>query len=290
MKRIKVMGSALCLPLLMVTLFFSSCTFKSKAYKEMEQEKDSLLLEEQKKTAEVNQMLSVINLIEDNFEQIKQAENYVTFQAGQSEVPQDSIGRIVNDIEIIRRTLVENKSQIASLKNQLMSNRKSSGEMKRLVARLTAEVEKHVQTITALQEQLALKDVRIQELDELVITLNDSISTLQETVSGKEVQLSQKDEQLNKVWFVFGTKKELREQEIYTRNGLMEEGFNKDYFLEEDARTLTDIPLYSKKAKLLTNHPTSSYQFERVNDNLVLRITDTKRFWEISRYLVIQVE
>ena len=86
MERVKVMGSALCLPLLMVALFFSSCTFKSKAYKEMEQEKDSLLLEEQKKTAEINQMLSVINLIEDNFEQIKQAENYVTFQAGQSEV------------------------------------------------------------------------------------------------------------------------------------------------------------------------------------------------------------
>jgi len=290
MKRVKMMGSVLFLPLLIVTLSLSSCSFKSKAYKEMEQEKDSLLLEEQKKTAEVNQMLSVVNLIEDNFEQIKQAENYVTFQADQQEIAQDSLGRIVNDIEIIRRTLVENKSQIASLKNQLMSNRKASGEMKRLVARLTAEVEKHVKTITSLQEQLAFKNVRIQQLDELVITLNDSISTLQENVSGKEVQLSKKDEQLNKVWFVFGTKKELREQEIYTRNGLMEEGFNKDYFLEADARTLTDIPLYSKKAKLLTNHPTSSYQFERVNDNLVLRITDAKKFWEISRYLVIQVE
>ncbi len=290
MKRAKLIGSALCLPLLIVTVFFSSCSFKTKAYKEMEQEKDSLLLEEQKKTAEINQMLSVVNLIEDNFEQIKEAENYVTFQAGQSEITQDSIGRIVNDIEIIRRTLVENKSQIASLKNQLMSNRRASGEMKRLVARLTAEVEKHVKTITMLQEQLALKDVRIQELDELVITLNDSISSLRDNVSGKDVQLTQKDEQINKVWFVFGTKKELREQEIYTRNGLMEEGFNKDYFMEEDARTLSDIPLYSKKAKLLTNHPTGSYQFERVNDYVVLRITDARKFWEISRYLVIQVE
>lgn len=290
MKRVKMIGSVLCLPLLIVTLLFSSCSFKTKAYKEMEQEKDSLLLEEQKKTAEINQMLSVINLIEDNFEQIKQAENYVTFQAGQPEIALDSIGRIVNDIEIIRRTLVENKSQIANLKNQLMSSRKASGEMKRLVVRLTAEVEKHVKTITSLQEQLAFKDVRIQELDELVITLNDSIYSLQESVTVKEVQLTQKDEQLNKVWFVFGTKKELREQEIYTRNGLMDEGFNKDYFLEADARTLTDIPLYSKKAKLLTNHPTSSYQFERVNDFLVLRITDAKKFWEISRYLVIQVE
>lgn len=283
-------GSASLLPLLFVIMLFPACNRTSDAYKALEQEKDSLLLEEQKKTAELNQMLSVINLIEDNFDQIKTAENYVNFQAGQQEIAQDSIGRIVNDIELIRKTLVENKSQIANLKSQLASSRKASGEMKRLVARLSAQIEEHVKTITTLQEQLALKDIRIQELDDLVMTLGDSISSLQANVSGKESQLVQKDSQLNKVWFVFGTRKELRQQEIFTRNGLLVEGFNKDYFLEDDARTLTEIPLYSKKAKLLTNHPVSSYQFEKVNEFQVLHITDPKKFWEISHYLVIEVD
>jgi len=283
-------GSASLLPLLFVIMLLPACNRTSDAYKALEQEKDSLLLEEQKKTAELNQMLSVINMIEDNFEQIKTAENYVTIQAGQQEIAQDSIGRIVNDIELIRKTLVDNKSQIENLKNQLASSRKASGEMKRLVARLSAQIEEHVKTITSLQEQLALKDIRIQELDELVMTLGDSISSLQASVSGKESQLTQKDTQLNKVWFVFGTRKELRQQEIFTRNGLLVEGFNKDYFLEDDARTLTEIPLYSKKAKLLTNHPVSSYQFEKVNEFQVLHITDPKKFWEISHYLVIEVD
>ncbi len=283
-------GSASLLPLLFVIMLLPACNRTSDAYKALEQEKDSLLLEEQKKTAELNQMLSVINMIEDNFEQIKTAENYVTFQAGQQEIAQDSIGRIVNDIELIRKTLVDNKSQIENLKNQLASSRKASGEMKRLVARLSAQIEEHVKTITSLQEQLALKDIRIQELDELVMTLGDSISSLQASVSGKESQLTQKDTQLNKVWFVFGTRKELRQQEIFTRNGLLVEGFNKDYFLEDDARTLTEIPLYSKKARLLTNHPVSSYQFEKVNEFQVLHITDPKKFWEISHYLVIEVD
>jgi hypothetical protein len=290
MKRVMLAGSASLLPLLFVIMLLPACNRTSDAYKALEQEKDSLLLEEQKKTAELNQMLSVINMIEDNFEQIKTAENYVTFQAGQQEIAQDSIGRIVNDIELIRKTLVDNKSQIENLKNQLASSRKASGEMKRLVARLSAQIEEHVKTITSLQEQLALKDIRIQELDELVMTLGDSISSLQASVSGKESQLTQKDTQLNKVWFVFGTRKELRQQEIFTRNGLLVEGFNKDYFLEDDARTLTEIPLYSKKAKLLTNHPVSSYQFEKVNEFQVLHITDPKKFWEISHYLVIEVD
>mgnify|MGYP003824492457 FL=1 len=283
-------GSTLLLPLLFVILLLPACNRTSDAYKALEQEKDSLLLEEQKKSAELNQMLSVINMIEENFNQIKEAENYVTFQAGQQEIAQDSIGRIVNDIELIRRTLVENKSQIASLKNQLAASRNASGEMKRMLARLTAQIEEHAKTITSLQEQLALKDIRIQELDELVLTLGDSISSLRTNVAGKETQLAQKEAEINKVWFVFGTRKELKQQEIFTRNGLLVEGFNKDYFLEEDARTLTEIPLYSKKAKLLTNHPVSSYQLEKVNDFVVLHITDPKKFWEISHYLVIEVD
>ncbi|NLT02461.1 MAG: hypothetical protein GXY09_01205 [Bacteroidales bacterium] len=290
MKRIMLAGSTLLLPLLFVILLLPACNRTSDAYKALEQEKDSLLLEEQKKSAELNQMLSVINMIEENFNQIKEAENYVTFQAGQQEIAQDSIGRIVNDIELIRRTLVENKSQIASLKNQLAASRNASGEMKRMLARLTAQIEEHAKTITSLQEQLALKDIRIQELDELVLTLGDSISSLRTNVAGKETQLAQKEAEINKVWFVFGTRKELKQQEIFTRNGLLVEGFNKDYFLEEDARTLTEIPLYSKKAKLLTNHPVSSYQLEKVNDFVVLHITDPKKFWEISHYLVIEVD
>ena len=67
------------------------------------------------------------------------------------------------------------------------------------------------------------------------------------------------------------------------------DGFNKNYFLEADSRSLTEISLYSKKAKLLTNHPASSYVLEKVNEFLVLKITNPVKFWEISRYLVIEV-
>jgi len=48
--------------------------------------------------------------------------------------------------------------------------------------------------------------------------------------------------------------------------------------------------LYSKKAKLLTNHPSSSYVLEKVNEYLVLKITDPNKFWEISKYLVVEVD
>lgn len=268
---------------------FAGCNYKSNAYKGLEQERDSLLLEEQKKTAELKQMMAVMNLIEENFDKIKEAENYVTFQTTQEQITDDGMDRIVQDIDLISNTLLENKNQISNLQKQLSKSKTASLEMKRLIERLNKKIDEHAGTITQLQEQLALKDIRIQELDNLVLSLNDTVSVLKGTVADREDKIVQQSDRMNKVWFVFGTKKELKEQDIYTRNGLLEEGFNKDYFLEADARTLNEISLYSKKAKLLTNHPVSSYEFEKVDDFLVLKITNPDKFWEISHYLVIEV-
>ena len=67
--------------------------------------------------------------------------------------------------------------------------------------------------------------------------------------------------------------------------------FNKEYFTQLDIRVTKKIPLYSKKAEILTNHPASSYSLEKdAQDMLVLRITDAESFWSVSRYLVIQVK
>jgi hypothetical protein len=275
---------------LMVPMVLTACNYKTDAYKSLEQEKDSLLLEEQKKTAQLNQVLAVMNLIEDNFTQIKEAENFVTFQTGQEQLTDDSMQRVVENLDLIKTTLTDNRKQIETLKKQLARSKSSTRDLNKLVERLKSQVEEHTQLITKLREELALKDIRIAELDQLVTELNTNLADSQEKISQKEQTISSQETQLNKVWYVFGTRKELKEQEIFTRNGLLEEGFNKGYFLETDARNLKEIPLYSKKAKLLTNHPASSYVLERINEYLVLKIINSNKFWEISHYLVIEVE
>ncbi|HET9570837.1 MAG TPA: hypothetical protein VFP20_05470 [Bacteroidales bacterium] len=275
---------------LLVPMVLTACNYKTDAYKSLEQEKDSLLLEEQKKTAQLNQVLAVMNLIEDNFTQIRAAEDFVSFQTGQEQLTEDSMQRVVENLDLIKTTLTDNRKQIASLKKQLDKSKSSSRDLKKLIERLNSKIEEHTQLITRLQEELALKDIRIAELDQLVTELNTSLTDVQENVVQKERTIATQDAQLNKVWYVFGTRKELKEQEIFTRNGLLEEGFNKSYFLESDIRKVSEISLYSKKAKLLTNHPASSYVLEKVNDYLVLKITNPNKFWEISHYLVIEVD
>jgi hypothetical protein len=68
------------------------------------------------------------------------------------------------------------------------------------------------------------------------------------------------------------------------------ENFNKDYFKVVDIRSLRSVPLFTKKAQLITSHPASSYFFagkDRI-DSLVIK--NQSDFWSVSRYLVIMIE
>ena len=94
------------------------------------------------------------------------------------------------------------------------------------------------------------------------------------------------------VYYVFGTKKELKAQKILQDGDVLKSNdFNRDYFAKVDYRVKKVIPLYSKSAKILTNHPAGTYRLDRdANKQYTLRITDPDRFWSVTKYLVIIVK
>ena len=138
--------------------------------------------------------------------------------------------------------------------------------------------------IVALQEDLAKKNVRIQELDEMVSSLNEDVESLATTAAAQSEKLNAQDKALHTAYYCFGTSKELKEQKILSG------GFNKDYFISIDIREVKEIPLFASKAKLKSNHPEGSYEFVEDEDgNLTLKINDEKAFWSLGKYLVIEV-
>ena len=121
--------------------------------------------------------------------------------------------------------------------------------------------------------------------------LNDNVSELKTESSQKTETINSQDKQLNTAWFVFGTKKELKDQHIIDGSRVLEANFNKNYFTKIDIRIEKEIKLYSKSAKILTMHPSSSYSLQRdANKMYVLRINNPQIFWSTSKYLVIQVK
>lgn len=262
-------------------------------------ENDSLLMELTQRNAELDEMMGTFNDISEGFRQINAAENRVDLQRGA--VAEGSLSakqQIASDIEFIRKQMADNKEQIAKLEKMLKNSKNNSAQLKRAVESLTQELVAKTQRIEELQAELASKNIRIQELDAAVTDLTATKEELTAENEAKSKTVAEQDKALNAAWFVFGTKKELKDQKILSNTGLFKKGevmknseMNKDYFTQIDVRTTKEIKLYSKDADILTTHPAGSYALEKDDKGqLVLKITKPSDFWSVSKYLVIQVK
>lgn len=255
-------------------------------------ENDSLLMELSQRNSELDEMMGTFNEISEGFRQISAAESRVDLQRGA--VAEGSLSakqQIASDIEFIRKQMEENKEQIAKLQAQLKSSKNNSAQLKKAVEALTQELTAKTQRIEELQAELASKNIRIQELDAAVTGLSADKEALTIENEAKAQTVAAQDKALNSAWFVFGTKKELKDQKILSKGDVLKSAdMNKDYFTQIDIRTTKEIKLYSKSAEILTNHPTGSYGFEKDDKGqLTLKITNPNDFWSASKYLVIQV-
>ena len=133
-------------------------------------------------------------------------------------------------------------------------------------------------------------NIRIAELDSAVMMLTGDVNALHKMTDMQQEVIEQQVLQLNAAWFVYGTAKELKDQNVLKSGKVFSStDFNKNYFTEIDVRNDKVFPLYAKHAKLLTTHPEGSYEFSRDEDKqLTLSIVDADAFWSVSRYLVIQ--
>ena len=243
------------------------------------QQTDSLQKILAQKDNEINDMMGTLNDINEGFREINEAENRVAL-AKQGEGT-DMTQRIKENIMFIQTTMKQNRELISKLKEQLRESSFNSVQLKRTIINLT--------------KQLDAKDQQLQqlraELDETIANLNTNVSSLTDESNQKTQTINNQDKQLNSAWFVFGTKKELKEQHIIEDGKVLQASFNKNYFTKIDIRVDKDIKLYSKYAKLLTTHPAGSYSIQRdASDQFILHISNPQSFWSTSKYLVILVK
>ena len=282
--------------LIVCAAVMASCdSFSGGSKNQLKAENDSLLMELTQRNAELDEMMGTFNDISEGFRQINAAESRVDLQRGAvAEGSLNAKQQIASDIEFIRK----HKEQIAKLQSMLKNSKNNSAQLKRAVESLTQELVAKTQRIEELQAELASKNIRIQELDAAVTGLSTEKEELTAENEAKAQTVAEQDKALNTAWFVFGTKKELKDQKILTNTGLFKKGqvlkdsdINKDYFTQVDIRTTKEIKLYSKDADILTTHPAGSYALEKDDKGqLTLKITNPKDFWSVSKYLVIQVK
>lgn len=283
MKQLKLFA---CLALLLL----GACTGKKSSpdLVNMEQN-DSLQRIIAQRDSEINDMMSTLNEIQEGLSAINQAENRLSI-AREGEGA-NKTAQIKENIKFIANTMARNRELMKRLQQQLRESRFNGDELRKTISNLTQQLDDKAQELQRLKAELDAKDIHIAELDEKIDNLNDNVENLQADAQQKAQTISNQDKQLNTAWFVFGTKKELKEQHIMENGKVLQSNFNKNYFAKIDIRIDKEIKFYSKSARILTMHPSGSYTLTPdVNKQYVLRITNPQLFWSTSKYLVVLVK
>lgn len=280
------------LPLMLVlTVMLAGCVQRKEAPVSLQTvaQDDSLKQVLADRDEQINSLLATINEIQQGFNQISEAETRVSLI--QDDERADKAEEIKESIQLIADRMQLNRELIKKLQNQLKESDFKGAEFKKVISNMLQQLESKDQQLQQLRAELDAKNIHIAELDETISELNSNVSDLKSESDAKTLTINNQDTQLNTAWYVFGTKSELREQRILADGKVLQSAFNKNYFTKIDIRVTNEIKLYSKSAKLLTAHPSSSYDLVRDNNQqYVLRITNPQSFWSTSKYLVILVK
>ena len=241
------------------------------------------------KDREINDILGTMNEIQEGFRLINAAEGRMSIiKSGEAT---NKTEQMRENIRSITEMMEHNRELIAKLRQQVRESSVRSDQFKTVIDNLVQQLENNDANLQKLQTELQEKDIHIAELDQTVASLSSSIASLKEESSNKSETIIAQDKQINTAWYVFGTKKELQSQNIYEKGRVLQSNFNKNYFTKIDIRIVKEIKLYSKSVKIMTAHPTSSYQLiQDANKQYVLRINNPQNFWSTSKYLVVLVK
>jgi hypothetical protein len=239
---------------------------------------------------ELNEIVTLMNEVEDNFNLIKSAENYLSVQSNMSDdLASSEKDKIRSDMQFVSETLSKNREKIAELEKKLKTSVVRSEQLQQTLNNLRAQLDEKTMALIALNNELELKDQKIAELSDNIIALSKSVQDLSEQSNAQQKTIEAQTKELNTVYYCFGTAKELRRYGVL-KSGQLGVNFNKDFFIKEKMNKLDIIQLKAKKGKLISKHPDGSYEFvKNTNKQVELKILSPKKFWSLTKYLVVEV-
>lgn len=241
-----------------------------------------------------DELLNLVNEISSGMGQIKQLENIlaVSAQSGETASKRE---QIVADIAAIQATLQQRREQLAQLEQRLQRSRINTTQLQETITALRAQIDSQAAEIETLHANLTEAKQQIGTLNTKVDSLNTTVNDVTNQRNIAQQEVVDANNELNLCYYVAASKGELKAHKIIEtgflrKTKLLKSDFDQSFFVTADKRTLTQIPLHSKKAQVLTNQPADSYQIVDVNGSKVLKITNPASFWKMGNYLVIQID
>jgi len=276
-------------------LIFALTSCNQAEIERLESERIESIKSSGEKNVKINHLLEELNYIADNLQVIREKQGvYETLTVednAEIELMLKPEDKVKSEIEMIDFLMSNNLDRIASLEKSLEKSGEEMEGVKKLLSSFKMDVKDKGEEIQALKETIV-------KMEGDYANLMDEHMNSQLYVELQAKQLEMRDNELNKVFFVYGTKAELMENQIIQKKGgilglgsvnSVKDDFNKDYFTTVDLRDLDKIPLEGKKIEILTEHPANSYEIVKNDEELIseIKINNKDAFWEGSQYLVM---
>ncbi len=244
-------------------------------------------LEEQQKT-----FAETFDEIEKNLQEITRREGIILSpgEEGTKDQASEKVN-ILKHIEAINQLMIDNRTKIASLNEDLRKNKFDGTKLSNRLSDAEAKVKDYENQVADLKRHLAESDYRyaelIKQIDEMTLANQSLVQSL-----------DWYDDELNTAYYKEGTYRELKKEGIVDKKGdlfgiggaqVLNSDLEPDNFTKIDLRETTVIQVNAKKAKLVTGHEAGSYEFVKEGNMIAsLNIIDPNEFWKSSKYMVLE--
>ena len=261
---------------------------------QLTEENEMLRKNEAEKEAHLNEFFETMSHIRDNLNEIKMRQNLISEETrDRDQIGPDARQQIEDDLKLISDLMEDNRKRLAALNRQIRESNVKINEFETLVASLTSEIEEKNVEISQLRDSM-------NELNIYNAELTATIDKLEEENIEKLQVIEEKIEQLNTAYYVFGTRKELQEQEIIDRQGgilgigrtsVVSSDVNAEYFTKVNISQVDKVMVPASSLKLVSTHPKDSYFVETTEDEgTQIVIENPEKFWSNTRYLVVSID
>ena len=202
-----------------------------------------------------------------------------------NELNGDSKKWIIEQIKHINFLRQENAKKLSILRKTLKNKDLTLTELNTLVQKMADNIQFKDEQISVLQGELGSVDI--------------AYSKLFDAYQEKAQRVEELTDQLNKAYYTYGTEKELVKNKVIERkNGFIGIGkkinlsqtLNANYFAEIDLSKEKEVFIEGKNIRFVTDHPNSSYQLQTIGKNTKIKITNSREFWKVTKYLVVLID
>ena len=270
----------------------SSCRMVSgEKYDQVVNNNDSLILVALQQSNEIAELSSSMYSISEKLDQI----NGEISLGNNDNNLMTQRERLMEQLQKVQDKISTKQQELDELQKKYSSVLGKNKELNKTISRLQSDIEGYTAKISSYENVVKEQSKKIETLStDLSTTQQNLENKIQENVQQKEV-LEAQDQMLNEGYYIIASKNKLKDLGlvdggVFSKARLTRGTFDLSAFTKIDIREVTEIPLNSKDAKILSSAPESSYELVKGFDkSLTLVIKDPVAFWSQSKFLVVKI-